>query len=606
MADGIFSFFRDKKKGRTYEVADAYARAAIENLNALNIEFVSSLPTTDISTRTIYFVPASTAATENYYDEYINTDGTTSGWELIGSTQVDLSQYYTKTETDTLLSSKADTTSLAAVATSGDYTDLQNTPSIPSDADDIAYDNTTSGASASNTQDALDYLYINKMNKTNPTGTGSFSLNRKDNTTVGGNSTAEGTQGEASGNSSHAEGYGVEASGARAHAEGYTTTASGDNAHAEGYITTASATGAHSEGYETLAQGAASHAEGNNTEATANYSHAEGNYAKAYGFASHAEGNGWASGTESHAEGSGTASGMDSHAEGSATEASGAQSHAEGIGTEASGRYSHAEGWSTVAASEAQHVSGKFNIEDNLDTYAEIIGNGTDNNNRANARTLDWAGNETIAGDIHFNGGAQSLSQQLADKADASSLATVATSGDYADLSNTPTIPAAQVNSDWNASGDVSEILNKPTFKTINSASILGSGNITTPDTKPSGLTNVVPSSAAAVPTGGTWTKLEKINLPAGHLCLVTVHAQYENNTTGYRSVGIGGEGGTATIPLGAHYQLTLPPPNGAASNLVLTVFFTPEAGVDYYIITRHTMGSNKNCTYRYRFVSLN
>lgn len=47
------------------------------------------------------------------------------------------------------------------------------------------------------------------------------------------------------------------------------------------------------------------------------------------------------------------------------------------------------------------------------------------------------------------------------------SLAAVATSGDYADLSNTPTIPAAQVNADWNSSSGVSEILNKPTLATV-------------------------------------------------------------------------------------------------------------------------------------------
>lgn len=44
-----------------------------------------------------------------------------------------------------------------------------------------------------------------------------------------------------------------------------------------------------------------------------------------------------------------------------------------------------------------------------------------------------------------------------------SQLAAVATSGSYNDLSNTPTIPAAQVNSDWSSSSGVSEILNKPT-----------------------------------------------------------------------------------------------------------------------------------------------
>ena len=43
-------------------------------------------------------------------------------------------------------------------------------------------------------------------------------------------------------------------------------------------------------------------------------------------------------------------------------------------------------------------------------------------------------------------------------------LATVATSGSYTDLTNKPTIPAAQVNSDWNASSGVAEILNKPTI----------------------------------------------------------------------------------------------------------------------------------------------
>lgn len=48
-----------------------------------------------------------------------------------------------------------------------------------------------------------------------------------------------------------------------------------------------------------------------------------------------------------------------------------------------------------------------------------------------------------------------------------SNLATVATSGSYNDLSNKPTIPAAQVNSDWNASSGVAQILNKPSLATV-------------------------------------------------------------------------------------------------------------------------------------------
>ena len=47
------------------------------------------------------------------------------------------------------------------------------------------------------------------------------------------------------------------------------------------------------------------------------------------------------------------------------------------------------------------------------------------------------------------------------------SLATVATSGSYDDLSDKPTIPAAQVNSDWNATSGVARILNKPNLATV-------------------------------------------------------------------------------------------------------------------------------------------
>jgi len=50
---------------------------------------------------------------------------------------------------------------------------------------------------------------------------------------------------------------------------------------------------------------------------------------------------------------------------------------------------------------------------------------------------------------------------------DVSGLATVATSGSYNDLSGKPTIPAAQVNSDWNAVSGVAQLLNKPTLAAV-------------------------------------------------------------------------------------------------------------------------------------------
>ena len=71
--------------------------------------------------------------------------------------------------------------------------------------------------------------------------------------------------------------------------------------------------------------------------------------------------------------------------------------------TTASGDNSHAEGNHTIAAGDNQHVSGKYNIEDSNDTYAEIVGNGT-SYIRSNARTLDWSGNESLAGNIDAAG----------------------------------------------------------------------------------------------------------------------------------------------------------------------------------------------------------
>lgn len=58
------------------------------------------------------------------------------------------------------------------------------------------------------------------------------------------------------------------------------------------------------------------------------------------------------------------------------------------------------------------------------------------------------------------------IADALDDKADSADLATVATSGDYDDLSNKPDIPDAQVNSDWTAASGVAAILHKPTLGT--------------------------------------------------------------------------------------------------------------------------------------------
>lgn len=205
-----------------------------------------------------------------------------------------------------------------------------------------------------------------KMDKANPTGTGSFSLNRKANTTIGGNS--------------FAEGYNTTASGFGSHAEGSDTTASGRNAHAEGTSTTASDNSAHAEGSNTTASGGISHAEGVST----------------------------------------TASGFGSHTEGYHTTASNSYSHAEGYYSIASGDYSHAEGWNATANHKSQHVFGEYNALDDSTAaatargnYVEIVGNGTADNSRSNARTLDWSGNEVLSGTIEATGFGTTLDKEV-------------------------------------------------------------------------------------------------------------------------------------------------------------------------------------------------
>ncbi len=148
---------------------------------------------------------------------------------------------------------------------------------------------------------------------------------------------------------------------------------------------------------------------GRNNSATGSYSAAVGYGNTASAVSAHAEGDSTtASGQMAHSEGQGTtASGQDSHAEGYFTTASGELSHSEGRETTASGRSSHAEGQYTIAKHRSQHAFGEYNVADPSaagptakGNYIEIVGNGTADNARSNARTLDWGGNEVIAGKL--------------------------------------------------------------------------------------------------------------------------------------------------------------------------------------------------------------
>lgn len=89
--------------------------------------------------------------------------------------------------------------------------------------------------------------------------------------------------------------------------------------------------------------------------------------------------------------------------------ASGVSSFAANEYNEAKGAYSVALGRANKASGNSQTAIGKFCVEDTQNTYAEIVGNGTSDNARSNARTLDWNGNEWIAGALSVGDAATTL-----------------------------------------------------------------------------------------------------------------------------------------------------------------------------------------------------
>ena len=87
---------------------DYYTREEVEELvNSIpkfTFKIVETLPTSNISTSTIYLIPKSSSLEDvNLYDEYAYID---NKWEKIGDTKISLDNYYTKSEINDLLPKK--------------------------------------------------------------------------------------------------------------------------------------------------------------------------------------------------------------------------------------------------------------------------------------------------------------------------------------------------------------------------------------------------------------------------------------------------------------------------------------------------------------------
>lgn len=98
---------RAKAAEKTNADAIDALKTTVDGLDLTLYVIVDSLPVSDIKTNKIYLVRNASGADNNIYTEYAYIN---NAWEKIGEykADVDLSNYYTKSQTDSLLSEKAD------------------------------------------------------------------------------------------------------------------------------------------------------------------------------------------------------------------------------------------------------------------------------------------------------------------------------------------------------------------------------------------------------------------------------------------------------------------------------------------------------------------
>ena len=102
-----------------YLKSDTYTKAEVQQLIDAVKQFtyvsVAELPTASADTMNkIYLVPSASPQTQNVKDEFITISVTDQGtttysWEMIGSTEISLDNYYTKTQTDAAITAALNT-----------------------------------------------------------------------------------------------------------------------------------------------------------------------------------------------------------------------------------------------------------------------------------------------------------------------------------------------------------------------------------------------------------------------------------------------------------------------------------------------------------------
>ena len=119
-----------------YLKSDTYSKNEVDQLiaaiNQFELVSVAELPTASASTMgKLYFVPSADPQTSNVKDEYITLSVTEQGtttyyWECIGSTSIDLTNYYTKAQTDSSIAAALQT-ALASYSTTAQVSTMIST-----------------------------------------------------------------------------------------------------------------------------------------------------------------------------------------------------------------------------------------------------------------------------------------------------------------------------------------------------------------------------------------------------------------------------------------------------------------------------------------------
>ena len=119
-----------------YLKSDTYSKNEVDQLiaaiNQFELVSIATLPTASAATMgKLYFVPSADPQTSNVKDEYITLSVTEQGtttysWECIGSTSIDLTNYYTKSQTDSAITAALNT-ALAAYSTTSQVSTMIST-----------------------------------------------------------------------------------------------------------------------------------------------------------------------------------------------------------------------------------------------------------------------------------------------------------------------------------------------------------------------------------------------------------------------------------------------------------------------------------------------